>query len=153
MAIILQEICGAEDDGYFFPTLSGVARSVNYYPIGYEKAEEGIAKVAFGLGKAVVDGEQVLRFSPAYPNHVLQTSTPKLALSETQQAMYALDLQPEKFKTSVDDAVNLERIPIADCGRFKALSKVVSTYDYENMCIVDSPLPRARSAWTRPRSK
>lgn len=142
MAIILQEICGAEDDGYFFPTLSGVARSVNYYPIGYEKAEEGIAKVAFGLGKAVVDGEQVLRFSPAYPNHVLQTSTPKLALSETQQAMYALDLQPEKFKTSVDDAVNLERIPIADCGRFKALSKVVSTYDYENMCIVDSPLPR-----------
>ena len=142
MAIILQEICGAEDDGYFFPTLSGVARSVNYYPIGHEKAEEGIAKVAFGLGKAVVDGEQVLRFSPAYPNHVLQTSTPKLALSETQQAMYALDLQPEKFKTSVDDAVNLERIPIADCGRFKALSKVVSTYDYENMCIVDSPLPR-----------
>ena len=73
---------------------------------------------------------------------MLQTSTPKLALSETQQAMYALDLQPEKFKTSVDDAVNLERIPIADCGRFKALSKVVSTYDYENMCIVDSPLPR-----------
>ncbi len=142
MAIILQEICGAEDDGYFFPTLSGVARSVNYYPIGHEKAEEGIAKVAFGLGKAVVDGEQVLRFSPAYPNHVLQTSTPKLALSETQQAMYALDLQPEKFKTSVDDAVNLERIPIADCGLFKALSKVVSTYDYENMCIVDSPLPR-----------
>lgn len=142
MAIILQEICGEEDGGYFFPAISGVARSVNYYPIGYEKAEEGIAKIAFGLGKAVVDGEQVLRFSPAYPNHVLQTSTPKLALKETQEVMYALNLQPEKFKTSVDDAVNLERIPISDCGRFKSLAKVVSTYDYENDCIVDSPMPR-----------
>ena len=142
MAIILQEICGEEDNGYFFPAISGVARSVNYYPIGYEKAEEGIAKIAYGLGKAVVDGEQVLRFSPAYPNHVLQTSTPKLALKETQEVMYALNLQPEKFKTSVDDAVNLERIPISDCGRFKSLAKVVSTYDYENHCIVDSPMPR-----------
>ena len=142
MAIILQEICGEEDGGYFFPAISGVARSVNYYPIGYEKADEGIAKIAFGLGKAVVDGEQVLRFSPAYPNHVLQTSTPKLALKETQEVMYALNLQPEKFKTSVDDAVNLERIPISDCGRFKSLAKVVSTYDYENDCIVDSPMPR-----------
>ena len=142
MAIILQEVCGAEDQGYFFPTISGVARSVNFYPIGYEKADEGIAKVAFGLGKAVVDGEQVLRFSPAYPKHVLQTSTPDLAMRETQQVMYALNLQPEKFKTSVDDAVNLERIPISECSKFKELSKVVSTYDYENMSIVDSPLPR-----------
>ncbi|MBQ4183971.1 MAG: phosphoenolpyruvate synthase, partial [Bacteroidales bacterium] len=74
MAIIIQEICGSEEDGYFFPTLSGVARSVNFYPIGHEKAEEGVAKLAFGLGKAVVDGEQVLRFSPAYPKHSLQTS-------------------------------------------------------------------------------
>lgn len=83
MAIILQEICGAEDDGYFFPTLSGVARSVNYYPIGYEKAEEGIAKVAFGLGKAVVDGEQVLvecalpdfRVEPSQGTHFFQNLT------------------------------------------------------------------------------
>ncbi|MBR5886078.1 MAG: phosphoenolpyruvate synthase, partial [Alistipes sp.] len=84
MAIVLQEICGSEDNGYFFPTLSGVARSLNFYPIGYERAEEGIAKVAFGLGKAVVDGEQVLRFCPKYPNHILQTSTPELTMRETQ---------------------------------------------------------------------
>ena len=142
MAIVLQEVCGTEDSGFFFPTLSGVARSVNFYPIGYEKAEEGIAKVAFGLGKAVVDGEQVLRFSPAYPKHVLQTSTPDLAMRETQQVMYALNLQPEKFKTSVDDAVNLERIAISDCEKFQSFSKVVSTYDFENQRIVDSPFPR-----------
>ena len=141
MAIILQEICGSEQDGCFFPTVSGVARSVNFYPIGHERAEEGIAKVAYGLGKAVVDGEQVLRFSPAYPKHVLQTSTPELAMTDTQQVMYALDLQPARFKTSLDDAVNLCRIPLMDCGRFPSFGKVVSTYDYQNQRMVDSPIP------------
>ena len=148
MAIVLQEICGAEDNGYFFPTLSGVARSVNYYPIGYEKAEEGIVKVAYGLGKAVVDGEQVLRFSPLYPKHVLQTSTPELAMRDTQQVMYALNLQPEKFKTSVDDAVNLERTDTYDCSKFSSFSRVVSTYDYENQRMVDSPLATGPKAIT-----
>lgn len=142
MAVVLQEICGHEEQGYFFPTLSGVARSFNFYPVGFEKPEEGICKLAFGLGKSVVDGEQVLRFSPKYPKHVLQTSTPELTVRDTQQAMYALNLKPEKFKTSVDDSVNLERIPIADCTRFRSFSKVVSTYDYENMRIVDSPFPK-----------
>ena len=137
MAIILQEICGAEDQGYFFPTVSGVARSVNFYPIGYEKADEGIAKIAYGLGKAVVDGDQVLRFSPAYPKHVLQTSTPDLALRETQQSMYALNLKPEKFKTSVDDAVNLEAIPVNDCTRFRSFGQVASTYDFQNQRMVE----------------
>jgi len=141
MAIILQEICGQEQDGCFFPTVSGVARSVNFYPIGHERAEEGIAKIAYGLGKAVVDGEQVLRFSPAYPRHVLQTSTPELAMRDTQQVMYALDLMPEKFKTSLDDAVNLQRIPVTECGRFPSFTKVVSTYDYQNQRMVDSPVP------------
>ena len=139
MGIILQELCGSEDEGFFFPTLSGVARSVNFYPVGHEKAEEGIAKIAFGLGKAVVDGEQVLRFSPHYPRNVIQTSTPELTMRDTQQVMYALNLLPGKFKTSVDDAVNLERIPIADCGRFREFSKVVSTYDLQNQRMVDSP--------------
>ena len=142
MAIVLQEICGSEDGGYYFPTFSGVARSINFYPIGYETPEDGVVKLAFGLGKAVVDGDQVLRFSPRYPKNVLQTSTPDLTMRETQQAMFALNLQPDKFKTSVDDAVNLERIPISDCGRFRSLAKVVSTWDYENQRIVDSPVPK-----------
>ncbi|MBP5626149.1 MAG: phosphoenolpyruvate synthase, partial [Bacteroidales bacterium] len=142
MAIVLQEICGTEDRGYFFPTLSGVARSVNFYPLGYETPEDGVAKIAYGLGKAVVDGDQVLRFSPKYPRNVLQTSTPELTMTETQQAMFALDLQPDKFKTSVDDAVNLDRIPVTDCGVFRSFAKVVSTYDYENMRMVDSPAPQ-----------
>lgn len=142
MAIVLQEICGSEDGGYYFPTFSGVARSVNFYPIGYETPEDGVVKLAFGLGKAVVDGDQVLRFSPKYPKNVLQTSTPELTMNETQQAMFALNLQPDKFKTSVDDAVNLERIPISECGKFRSFSRVVSTWDYENQRIVDSPVPK-----------
>lgn len=140
MAIVLQEICGSEDRGYFFPTLSGVARSLNFYPIGYERAEEGIAKIAFGLGKAVVEGEQVLRFSPKYPQHVLQTSTPELTMRETQQTMYALNLQPEKFKTSIDDAVNFEKIRIADCAGFRNIKHVASTWDMQSMRLTDSPL-------------
>lgn len=142
MAIVIQEICGSEDKGYYFPTLSGVARSLNFYPIGHEEPEEGIAKVAFGLGKAVVDGDQVLRFSPKYPRHVLQTSTPELTMTETQRSIYALDLQPDKFKTSVDDAINLASIPVEDCVKFRNIKYVASTYDYENMRIVDSAIPQ-----------
>ena len=142
MAIVLQEVCGTEDHGLWFPTLSGVARSVNFYPVGHEKPEEGIVRLAFGLGKAVVDGDQTLRFSPAYPGHVVQTSTPELTMRETQQYMYALNLKPEKFKTSVDDAVNLDRLRISDCKDFRNLNKVVSTFDYENQRMVDSPIPR-----------
>ena len=148
MGIILQEISGTEDDGYFFPTLSGVARSVNFYPVGHEKAEEGIAKIAFGLGKTVVDGEQVLRFSPEYPNNVIQTSTPDLTMRDTQQVMYALNLLPGKFKTSVDDAVNLERIPISECMRFREFARVASTYDFENGRMVDNVSARGPKAVT-----
>lgn len=140
MAIVIEEVCGSEDKGYFFPTLSGVARSLNFYPIGYEKPEDGIAKVAFGLGKAVVDGEQVLRFSPKYPQNILQTSEPALAMRDTQQVMYALNLQPDKFKTSLDDAINLEKIKIADCASFRNIKHVASTWDMQNMRLSDSSL-------------
>lgn len=139
MAIVIQEICGSEQGGWFFPTLSGVARSVNFYPVGHEQPGDGIVKLAYGLGKAVVDGEQVLRFSPKYPKHVLQTSTPELTVTDTQRVMYAMNLRPERFTASVNDSVNLERIPVEDCASFPSLKKVASTWDLGNMRIVDSP--------------
>ena len=138
MAIVVQEVCGETEGNYYFPTISGVARSINFYPVGYEKPEDGIVKVAYGLGKAVVDGEQVLRFSPRYPKHVMQTSTPDLAMRETQQTMLALSLAPERFKTSIDDAINLQRFSVADAEQFASLKKVASTFDYENFRMVDS---------------
>jgi DNA-binding NarL/FixJ family response regulator len=141
MAIVLQEVCGEQEGNYYFPVISGVARSINFYPVGKEKPEDGIVKIAYGLGKVVVDGEQVLRFSPKYPKNVLQTSTLDLAMRETQQSMLALSLSPERFKTSIDDAVNLERIAISDCNQFDSLKLIASTYDRENMRLVDSCYP------------
>ena len=141
MAIVLQEVSGETEGNYYFPVISGVARSVNFYPVGKEKPEDGIVKLAYGLGKVVVDGEQVLRFSPKYPKNVLQTSTVDLAMRETQQSMLALSLSPEKFKTSIDDAVNLERFAIHECDQFESLKMIASTYDRENMRIVDSCYP------------
>ncbi len=141
MAIVIQEVCGAEENELFFPTISGVARSINFYPVGHERAEDGIVKIAYGLGKVVVDGEQVLRFSPRYPKHVLQTSTPELTMRDTQQTMLALSMQPERFKTSTNDAVNLKRLTIHDCEQFESLQCVASTFDYQNQRIIDSCFP------------
>ncbi|MCQ2057858.1 MAG: phosphoenolpyruvate synthase [Bacteroidaceae bacterium] len=142
MAVILQEVCGSRDGDYYFPTFSGVARSVNFYPIGHEDPDDGIVKIAFGLGKAVVDGDQVLRFSPKYPRHVLQTSTVEQAMTETQKYMFALSLEPDRFKTSLNDSVNLERIDVAGCEKFNNLKYVASTWDTENQRLVDSTYPQ-----------
>ena len=140
MSIVIQELCGSEQGQYFFPAVSGVARSYNFYPVGREKAEEGVCKIAYGLGKAIVDGEQVLRFSPRYPKHVIQTSTPEHTMNETQRYIYALSLHPDRFKTSVDDSVNFERIPVSQCASFPSLKKVASTYDMNNHRMVDSAM-------------
>ena len=138
MAVVLQDLVGTEDNGFFFPTISGVARSVNYYPIGSEKPEEGIVNIALGLGKLVVEGGKTLRFSPKYPKHILQLSTTELALRDTQNSMYALDLKPEEFKTSVDDSVNLKKFDINQVKKFRNLNYVASTWDMDSQSIIDS---------------
>ena len=148
MAVVLQDVCGTEDSGYFFPTLSGVARSINFYPIGSEKSEDGIVNLAFGLGKLVVEGGKTLRFSPKHPKHILQLSTPALALNDTQNEMYALNLKPEMFKTSIDDAVNLERFIIGDAKHFRNMNHVASTWDMNNQRILDNNLEDGRKIIT-----
>lgn len=150
MAVVIQQVCGTEDDGYFFPTLSGVARSLNFYPIGDEKPEDGVVNVAFGLGKLVVEGGQTLRFSPRYPKNVLQLSTPELALRDTQREMYALSLKPEEFKTSIDDAVNLRRFEINSptVRAFRNLKHAASTWDMQNQAISDSSFTEGRKIIT-----
>ncbi len=138
MAVVIQEVCGSEDNGYFFPTISGTASSLNFYPLGDEKPEDGIVKMGLGLGKLVVDGGQVLRFSPRYPKKVLQLSTPELALRETQRYMYALNLRPEAFKTSIDDAINLEKFDINAARNFRNMDYAASTWDMQSQRISDS---------------
>ncbi len=138
MAIILQEVCGSRYGNRFYPTISGVGRSVNFYPIGKEKTEDGIAKIAFGLGRMIVEGGSGLRFSPKYPKKVLQLSTPDSCLRETQKEFYALDLFNASFEPSVDDGINILKLKIKEAELDGALRYVASTYDLENNMIRDS---------------
>jgi len=139
MAVLVQEVCGTEQDGYYFPTLSGVARSRNLYPLGYEKPEDGVCNVVMGLGKEVVDGGKTLRFSPAYPDKVLQTSTVELTISDAQTEVLALNLDPGKFLPSTDEAVNIERMPVSKIGKFRNAKYVCSNFDYANNRISEGP--------------
>ncbi len=133
MAVVVQSICGSEHEGLYYPMLSGVARSVNFYPIGNEKPEDGIVDLAFGLGKTVVDGGNSLRFSPKFPKKILQLSEPKLALRDTQKMMYALDLRPGAFKISKNEGVNLAHMQIADVlPQYTYPEMVASTFSLEN---------------------
>jgi len=138
MAIVLQEICGNAYDKRFYPSFSGVARSLNYYPIGAEKPEDGIANVALGLGKYIMDGGVSLRFSPAYPNNVLQTSSVDFALRETQTFFNALDLSQTQFIPQVDDGFNLLKIGVADAEKDGTLRYIASTYNLQDRVINDS---------------
>jgi CheY-like chemotaxis protein len=137
MGIILQEVCGTRHGDIYYPTLSGVARSINYYPIGSEKAEDGIVNIAFGLGKLIVEGGLSLRFSPRYPKKVLQLSSPEAALRDTQKEFCALDLNVDSFVPSTDDGVNIMRIDIKDLDNENALKYVASTYDRNNNMLRD----------------
>lgn len=133
MAVVVQSICGSEHDGLYYPMLSGVARSVNFYPIGSEKAEDGVVDMAFGLGKTVVDGGKALRFSPKYPKKILQLSDPKLAMRDTQKTMYALDLRPGAFKISRNEGVNLANPSVIEVlESFSHPELVASTFSLEN---------------------
>ncbi|MCF8227896.1 MAG: phosphoenolpyruvate synthase [Bacteroidales bacterium] len=138
MAIVLQEVCGKKYENRFYPTFSGVARSVNFYPIEPEKSEDGIANIAMGLGKYIVDGGVTLRFSPKFPKKVLQTSSPALALKETQRKFFALDLDTGSFSPNTDDGVNLLKLRVKDADQDGSLRFIASTYDYQNDVLRDS---------------
>ncbi len=144
MAIVLQEVVGNWYNDRFYPTISGVARSLNFYPIGNEKAEDGIANIALGLGKYIVDGGQTLRFSPRHPHNILQMSTMDFALRETQTRFYALDLKNLADQFSVDDSFNLLRLNLKDADADGSLKFIVSTYDPYDQVIRDGYYPGGR---------
>ena len=148
MAVVLQEICGNKYENRFYPSFSGVARSLNYYPIGAEKPEDGIANIAMGLGKYIVDGGTTLRFSPAYPHNVLQTSTLDFALRETQTFFNALDLSNMQFVPQVDDGFNLAKISVRDAEQDGTLKFIASTFNVEDQTIYDGIYPGGRKIIT-----
>ena len=134
MAVILQEVVGKTYGDHYYPNISGVLRSLNYYPIGDETAEEGIASLALGLGKYIVDGGQTLRVSPYHPHQVLQTSEMETALRETQTQFYALDMKHVGEDFKVDDGFNILKLKVKEADKDGSLAGIASTYDpYDQM--------------------
>jgi Phosphoenolpyruvate synthase/pyruvate phosphate dikinase len=148
MAVILQEVVGTQYGDRYYPSMSGVARSLNYYPLGDERAEEGIINLALGLGKYIVDGGMTLRFSPYHPNQILQTSEMEMALRETQTKFYALDLKNGGQDFSIDDGFNLLKLHVKEAEKDGSLQYIASTYDPHDMIIRDGFYPGGRKLIT-----
>ena len=148
MAIILQEVVGTQYGDRYYPAISGVARSINYYPINDELAEEGTVSLALGLGKYIVDGGLTLRVCPYHPHQVLQTSEMEIALRETQTRFYALDLKNTGQNFSLDDGFNLLKLHVKDAEADGALNYIASTYDPYDMVIRDGIYPGGRKVIT-----
>ncbi len=140
MAVILQEVVGKTYGDHYYPNVSGVLRSINYYPVNNEKAEEGIASLALGLGKYIVDGGQTLRVSPYHPNHVLQLSRNDFAMRDTQNHFYALDMTRSGTDFKVDDGFNIKKLEIKDAIEDNSLHFIASTYDANDRRIRDTHL-------------
>lgn len=138
MAVIIQEVVGMSYNDYYFPSFSGVGRSLNYYPINDELPEDGVAEIAVGLGKYIVDGGLSLRFSPRHADKVLQTSTLDLALRDTQTRFYALDMRTINKEFNVDDGFNISKVKIQDFASTGALKYMVSTFDYTDQMLRDN---------------
>lgn len=132
MAIVLQEVVGSEHGQYFYPTLSGVARSLNFYPIGEEKPADGVAKVALGLGAYIVDGGKSLRFCPAYPHNILQLSELRTVLREGQKEFFALDLSMLQQSPETDTEYNIRHLPVAAADDPETLRYAFSTLSLED---------------------
>ncbi len=132
MAVVLQHVTGTQYEDRFYPSFSGVARSINFYPIAPEKPEDGIASIAMGLGKYVVDGGICIRFSPKYPRKIMQLSNTEMTLRETQKYFYALDMDPNSFIPSVDDSINLQKLKTDVAAEDSSFKDMVSTFDFQN---------------------
>lgn len=137
MAVILQEVVGKAYGQRYYPTISGVAKSINFYPIGQEKPEDGLVNIALGLGKTIVDGGISLRFCPKYPKNILQLSNLDMALKNTQKEFYAVDLNSYSFRPSVDDSVDLLKLKVEDALDDGSLKHIVSTFDFQDQVIRD----------------
>ncbi len=135
MAVILQEVTGKQYEDVYYPNISGVARSINFYPLGNEKPNEGIANIALGLGEIIVGGGQTLRFSPFHPKKILQLSSPGSTQRDTQKYFYGLDMDPASYKVSTSESVNKKKISIRAAKNHASLKYVASTYDLQNNII------------------
>ncbi len=138
MAVIIQRLTGGEYGEYLYPAISGVAQSYNFYPVSHMRPEDGIAQIALGLGKTVVEGERSLRFSPKYPNILPQHSTVDDILRNAQRSFYALRIRNYPEGLSFDKYSNLEKRELDEAETELPVRMLASTYIPEEQRIRDS---------------
>ncbi len=138
MAVIVQQVAGERHGGYLYPSISGAAQSHNYYPFGKMKPEEGIATIALGLGKTVMDGEKALRFSPKYPQVLPQRTTVDDILENSQQFFYALKMGGPCLELGVNESITLAKREISDATDEPPLKLLTGTYIPEEHRIRDA---------------
>lgn len=134
MAVIIQRVIGSARNGRFYPDFSGVARSYNFYPSPPAESEDGVAAVALGLGKTVVEGGQCIRFSPSYPRHLLQLSSAASAVHNSQREFYAIAMDRSIWEEGSPELLHLGLEAAEQDGTLAALA---STYSSENDAVYD----------------
>jgi CheY-like chemotaxis protein len=138
MAIVVQRLVGSQREQRFYPDFAGVAKSYNFYPVPPQKSTDGIALVALGLGKTVVEGGNTVRFCPKFPKHLMQFFSTKETLKNAQQEFYALDLNGklDHHPESIEDPL-VKRFDLTDSEKDGTLFTVGSTYSPENEGVYD----------------
>jgi len=137
MAVIIQQLVGQEFEHSFYPSFSGVAQSYNFYPISYLKPEDGIAMVALGLGKMIVDGGQVLHFSPRYPKILPQFFSPEQILKNSQREFYALNMKIPEIKLTRNDEVTLVKYNLDQAEKDGMLNLIGGVYSNDDQRVYD----------------
>jgi CheY-like chemotaxis protein len=137
MAVIVQKMVGSPHDERFYPDFSGVARSYNFYPVAPQKPADGIASVALGLGKTIVDGGVTVRFCPRFPQHMLQFFSAEETLRNSQSDFFALDLHGGPLEIGETHDILLKRHPLSVAEKDGTLQFVGSTYSSENDAVYD----------------
>lgn len=142
MAVIIQQLVGKNYNGRFYPTFSGVAQSYNFYPVGHQTFEDGIATIAVGLGKTVVGGGKALRFCPKYPENLPEFSSPESIFNNVQRDLFVLDTTKQNNNLTGKEDINLKRINVEDIKNDGTLETLVSTFDRNDGMIRDEFSPK-----------
>ena len=138
MSVLIQQLVGERHGDVFYPLISGVAQTYNYYPYSYMQPEQGVVSLALGFGKAIVDGGRVFSFSPAYPKMNPPFSSPKEFMENTQSKFYTLDMTGCDRQLNKDDECTYKKIGFERAEQDKTLQLVSSTYLRESDMIMDT---------------
>ncbi len=141
MAVVIQEVVGHQYQDHFYPSISGVAQSYNFYPVSYMEPEDGFAVAAIGLGMYVVGGEKAYRFCPKYPQ--INTSSDHDLVRDSQKEFYAIDMDHTQFDLEGGgENAAIRKMKISAAEKDGVLQHCASVYDNENDCLIpgiDSP--------------